>query len=97
MFNAECTALNGEFDIEITATGNVGKSEKRLQLKGKSPYVILSDGEQKVISLADFLSEIQMSRTNRGIIFDDPVTSLDNLRKRTIAERLIKEALNRQW
>ncbi|WP_418409178.1 AAA family ATPase [Alistipes sp.] len=96
LFNAECTALNGEFDIEITATGNVGKSEKRLQLKGKSPYVILSEGEQKVISLADFLSEIQMSRTNRGIIFDDPVTSLDNLRKRTIAERLIKEALNRQ-
>lgn len=96
LFNKECEILNGNFGINIISTGSVGRSEKKLELKGKSPYVILSEGEQKVISLADFLSEIQMSNSNRGIIFDDPVTSLDNLRKRTIAKRLIDEAQNRQ-
>lgn len=96
LFNAECTKLNGNFGIEINSTGSAGKSEKRLRLKGNSPYHILSEGEQKVISLADFLTEIQMSASNRGIIFDDPVTSLDNARKRTIAERLLKEATKRQ-
>jgi energy-coupling factor transporter ATP-binding protein EcfA2 len=95
-FNAECAELNGNFGIEINSTGSAGKSEKKLQLKGKSPYQILSEGEQKVISLADFLAEIQMSTSNRGIIFDDPVTSLDNARKRTITERLLKEATKRQ-
>jgi hypothetical protein len=58
--------------------------------------VILSEGEQKVIALADFISEMQLSEINRGIIFDDPVNSLDEGRKKDIAYRLTRESVNKQ-
>lgn len=95
-FNEECKSLNGNFGIEINHTGSAGKSYRQLKLKGKNPNAVLSEGEQKVIAIADFLAEMQLSEVNRGIIFDDPVTSLDEKRKSEIAERLVKEALQKQ-
>ena len=61
-----------------------------MRLKGRNPNAVLSDGEQKVIAIADFLSEMQLSEINKGIIFDDPVTSLDEKRKSEIAARFAK-------
>lgn len=95
-FNDECKKLNGNFGIDINHTGSAGKSYRQLKLKGRNPNAVLSEGEQKVIAIADFLSEMQLSEVNRGIIFDDPVTSLDEKRKSEIAERLVKEALLKQ-
>jgi hypothetical protein len=46
--------------------------------------------------LADFLTEVQLDKNNCGIIFDDPVTSLDHERKDMIAKRLAEEAGQRQ-
>ncbi|WP_321424906.1 AAA family ATPase [uncultured Bacteroides sp.] len=96
IFNQECLDLNGNFGIEVSHTGSAGTSFRRLTLKGRNPAVILSEGEQKVIALADFISEMQLSDINRGIIFDDPVSSLDEGRKKDIAYRLIKESVNKQ-
>lgn len=95
-FNDECQKLNGNFGIEINHTGSAGKSYRQLKLKGKNPNAILSEGEQKVIAIADFLTEMHLSEVNRGVIFDDPVTSLDEKRKSEIAERLVKEAVQKQ-
>lgn len=95
-FNDECKKLNGNFGIEINHTGSAGKSYRQLKLKGQNPNAVLSEGEQKVIAIADFLAEMQLSEVNRGIIFDDPVTSLDEKRKSEIAERLAQEALQKQ-
>lgn len=95
-FNEECQKLNGNFGIDINHTGSAGKSYRQLKLKGKNPNAVLSEGEQKVIAIADFLAEMQLSEVNKGIIFDDPVTSLDEKRKSEIAERLAKEALQKQ-
>ena len=95
-FNQECQAMNGNFGIEITHAGSGGKSYRQLKLKGNNPNAILSEGEQKVIAVADFIAEMQLSEVNRGIIFDDPVTSLDNDRKMQIAERLTTEAKKKQ-
>ncbi|CAM4417727.1 AAA domain-containing protein [Pedobacter westerhofensis] len=95
-FNAECVRLKGAFGINITHTGSAGTSFRQLSLKGRQPSDVLSEGEQKVISLADFLSETILSGINKGIIFDDPVNSLDEKRKSHIAERLIEESANRQ-
>ena len=88
-FNDECMKLNGNFGIEINHTGSGGKSYRQLKLKGKNPNSVLSEGEQKVIAIADFLAEIQLSEINKGVIFDDPVTSLDNERKKIITDRLV--------
>ncbi|PGH41655.1 MAG: hypothetical protein CRN43_00540 [Candidatus Nephrothrix sp. EaCA] len=95
-FNAECQKLNGNFGIEISHTGAAGKSYRQLKLKGRNPNTVLSEGEQKVIAIADFIAEMQLSEVNRGIVFDDPVTSLDETRKSEIAERLAKEAAKKQ-
>ncbi|MGL5234930.1 MAG: AAA family ATPase [Empedobacter falsenii] len=95
-FNEECQKLNGHFGIEISTTGSAGKSSRQLKLKGKRPNDVLSEGEQKVIAIADFLAEMHLSEVNKGIIFDDPVTSLDNDRKKQIAERLAFQATLKQ-
>ncbi|MEK4404912.1 AAA family ATPase [Sporosarcina sp. FSL K6-6792] len=95
-FNEECWKLDGEFGVEINHSSNIGTSYRELKIKENMPSKVLSEGEQKVIAIADFLSEIQLSEINRGIVFDDPVTSLDEGRKSVIANRLVKEAKNRQ-
>lgn len=95
-FNQECIGLNGNFGIEVSHTGSAGTSFRQLTLKGRNPAAILSEGEQKVIALADFISEMQLSDVNRGIIFDDPVNSLDDRRKNDIAFRLVKESARKQ-
>ncbi len=96
IFNSECKNLNSDFGIVINHTGAGGKSFKQLKLKGKSPNSILSEGEQNVTAIADFLSETTLSEVNRGIIFDDPVTSLDDYRKSEIAKRLVQESSRKQ-
>ena len=38
----------------------------------------MSEGEQKAVALALFISEISLSNNKSTIIFDDPVNSLDH-------------------
>lgn len=95
-FNDECRSLNCEIGIDISHTGSAGTSYRQLFLKGKEPSKILSEGEQKIISLADFLAEIKLSEITCGVIFDDPVTSLDDERKGRIAERIAEESTKNQ-
>jgi energy-coupling factor transporter ATP-binding protein EcfA2 len=57
---------------------------------------VLSEGEQRAVSLGAFLAELKLSEHRGGIIFDDPVSSLDHVRRRRVAKRLIEEAANRQ-
>ena len=95
-FNLECNNLNGNFGIYIDTKSSDGHSNRQLFLKGKNPSAVLSEGEQKVIALADFIAETNLSVINNGIIFDDPVTSLDEERKSIIAERLVTIAKDKQ-
>ncbi|MDD2357352.1 MAG: AAA family ATPase [Thiovulaceae bacterium] len=95
-FNDECEKLNGKFGIEIDAKSSDAQSNRQLFLKGKDPSAILSEGEQKVIALADFIAETNITTINKGVIFDDPVNSLDEERKSIIAERLVSVSNNKQ-
>jgi predicted ATPase len=95
-FQNECERLNGNFGISISHTGSFGSSFRQLNILSHNPSKILSEGEQKVISIADFLSEVKHSQINKGIVFDDPVTSLDDERKINIANRLVEESTERQ-
>ena len=70
--------------VNITGLGQTKKSE------------ILSEGEQRAIALAGFLTEVNEVDTGHAIIFDDPVSSLDWDRRALIAERLAEEAKKRQ-
>ena len=102
-FQDECVKL----ELKLPATTEVkirGSSESTSWEHNMSTYYsntpapsqILSEGEQTIVALADFLTEINLNNTPLGIILDDPVNSMDHLRKELIANRLAKEATVRQ-
>lgn len=99
VFNQELASLGCDFNLVMNTSGEQGNTVKEYRLdfaEDYNPSQILSEGEQNACSLADFLTEVQLDNKNCGIIFDDPVTSLDHERKDKIAERLTKEANQRQ-
>lgn len=57
---------------------------------------VLSEGEQRAIALAAFFAELSLADHSCGIVFDDPVSSLDHWRRRNVAKRLVEEAKKRQ-
>jgi energy-coupling factor transporter ATP-binding protein EcfA2 len=58
---------------------------------------VLSEGEHRCVALAAFLAELATAQNRSGVIFDDPVSSLDHLFRDAVVRRLVKEAaLGRQ-
>lgn len=57
---------------------------------------ILSEGEQRAIAIGSFLAELRLGNHSGGIVFDDPVSSLDHHRRHNVAKRLVEEAKHRQ-
>ncbi|MGB7195775.1 MAG: AAA family ATPase [Collimonas pratensis] len=57
---------------------------------------ILSEGEQRAVALGSFLAELRTGGHGGGIVFDDPVSSLDHFRRQNVAQRLVDEAKVRQ-
>lgn len=95
-FEEECGKLDAQLKVEILQQGAKGKTIRDLKVGGVDPGRVLSEGEQRATALADFLTEIQVSGNCCGLVFDDPVTSLDHERKKLIAKRIVEEASNRQ-
>ena len=57
---------------------------------------VLSEGEHRCVALAAFMAELATIGDKSGIVFDDPVCSLDHRHREAVAKRLIAEALQRQ-
>ncbi len=57
---------------------------------------ILSEGEQKLIALSNFLAECTIDNRLNTIIFDDPVTSLDMDYRDKISDKIVQLSQNRQ-
>jgi len=91
LFEEECVALTAP-NVAVTFQGRSGQVERRKTVAGNRPSVILSEGEQNVLALADFLAECRMNGTGAPIVFDDPVTSLDYRRLNKVAKRLCQLA-----
>lgn len=78
------------------------KGEKRfgIRLVGATSGIdiqeIVSEGEQRCISLAAFLAELSQASHQSALVFDDPVSSLDHFYRGKIATKLVKEAKLRQ-
>jgi len=86
-------------NIRIDLNFTTAKGSSRVTQKVNSSYVltdILSEGEQKAIALAEFLTELQLDNKNAPIIFDDPVNSLDHKIISEVARRMIKLSKDRQ-
>lgn len=96
-FSNECKILNCSLPVEFRTQGDRGQTLRSLRIKGRhQPDAILSEGEQRAVALADFLTEVSLNPANAGIVLDDPVTSQDHERKERIARRLVSEAKDRQ-
>jgi len=95
LFLEECDALRAP-PVALEFQGRSGKAERRKVVAAHRPSEILSEGEQKVLALADFLAESRMRGTKAPIVFDDPVTSLDYRRLREVSARVTKLAESHQ-
>lgn len=57
---------------------------------------VASEGEQRCLSIAAFFAELSTADDPSGIVFDDPVSSLDYKFRESVARRLVHEAKSRQ-
>jgi len=100
-------ALNNEFkalaaeslSVTLHSRSARGKTLHKLTLgfaQTKKPEEVLSEGEQRAIAIGSFLAEVNLGGGKGGVVFDDPVSSLDHKRRERVAARLVKEALTRQ-
>lgn len=101
------TALNREFkalgvgnlQVQLKSRADKGKAYHKLKLnlpQTKSPVDILSEGEQQAIAIGSFLAEVNIGGSSGGVVFDDPVSSLDHKRRERVARRLAQEGTKRQ-
>lgn len=57
---------------------------------------VVSEGEQRCLSIAAFFAELSTANDASGIVFDDPVSSLDYRWREGVARRLVEAAKQRQ-
>ena len=96
LFTEECEALRAP-SLKVEFVGRRGRAQRRKTLAGNhKPSKVLSEGEQKVLALADFLAEARLAGITAPIIFDDPVSSLDHRRINEVARRVANLAEHNQ-
>ncbi|MGW8304705.1 MAG: AAA family ATPase [Achromobacter pulmonis] len=100
-FIENCRALRLTLPVQFKFAGEAGTTDRKIEIAnagmtGVDPSKVLSEGEQTAVALADFLTEVELNGACAGVIFDDPVTSMDHVRKEAIARRLVNEADRRQ-
>lgn len=96
LFLEECEALRAP-SLKVQFVGREGKAQRRKVLSGRhKPSKVLSEGEQKVLALADFLAEARLAGITAPVIFDDPVSSLDHRRVNEVAARIATLAQSNQ-
>lgn len=63
---------------------------------GVQAVEVLSEGEQTAMGLAGFFTEAAFDASRSALILDDPVTSLDHVRRKYVAHRLAELSRDRQ-
>ena len=100
--NEEFASLGAEhLKMKVEKRTSKGRTYHKLRLDLKIPRDVslsnvLSEGEQRAIAIGSFLAEVNLGGVSSGVVFDDPVSSLDHTRRELVAARLIKEAAKRQ-
>lgn len=63
---------------------------------GASLVEVLSEGEQTALGFAGFLTEAHFDASRSALVFDDPVSSLDHMKRESVARRIAALAEERQ-
>lgn len=82
--------------IQISFGTDRGSSKVAHRISSHHLSDILSEGEQKAVSLAEFLTELQLDNHTATVVFDDPVNSLDHHIVDDVARRILGLSKNRQ-
>ena len=98
------TAERNHFEINHLKVGLTRKSGQTKAAFDVDPQTkltkmtsdILSEGEQRALALAGFLTEVSLTDGSAAIVVDDPVSSLDRERCLLVAKRLAEESKHRQ-
>ncbi len=86
----EKLGINGH-QIELKNSTSKGVQQTELVMKLKTNVTnILSEGEQKAVSIALFLAEIFVAKNKSPIILDDPVNSLDHKMMNCLSDILLQ-------
>lgn len=97
LFEKELKALRkSHIKIDLNFVTAKGTSQVFQKLNSHALTEILSEGEQKAVALAEFLTELQLDIIKAPVIFDDPVNSLDHRIIDEVAKRLIELSKQRQ-
>ena len=87
LFIEECGRLRAP-KVALSFQGRSGQAQRKKVVASYKPSSVLSEGEQKVLAIADFIAESRMRETRAPLVFDDPVTSLDYRRLDEVAARI---------
>jgi ABC-type multidrug transport system ATPase subunit len=89
-----------QIEVELKeAGGSEGVLYHKLVLtraEGVELPKVVSEGEQRCLSIAAFFAELSTADDPSGIVFDDPVSSLDFAWRDNVARRLVQESKQRQ-
>lgn len=100
-FNDELENLSfRHVEVELKEAGGADGVLYHKLILTRAPGVelprVVSEGEQRCLSIAAFFAELSTADDPSGIVFDDPVSSLDYKWREGVARRLVQEAKKRQ-
>lgn len=100
-FNSELKALGASHvKVELVkAKVSKGRVLHKLQLRGASQNGladVLSEGENRIVSIAAFLADVTGKSSQAPFVFDDPISSLDQSYEEAVVQRLIELSQDKQ-
>ena len=99
-FNEELKRLGAQnIKVQLISEGGKGAVKHSLAItgiNGVKPGDILSDGEFRIVALAAFLADVTGGNNCNPFIFDDPISSLDQLFEERTVGRLVELSKDRQ-
>ena len=100
-FNSELKALGAsQVKVDLVKSKvSKGRVLHRLQLRGASQNGladVLSEGENRIVSIAAFLADVTGKSNQAPFIFDDPISSLDQSYEEFVVQRLIELSQDKQ-
>lgn len=101
-FNSELKAMSAaRIQVELVQSRtDKGHVFHQIRLKNAKIAVptcdVLSEGERRVVSLAAFVADVEGIEASTPIVFDDPITSLDQDFEESVVARLVTLAKKRQ-
>ena len=100
-FNAELNALGAsQVKVELVKSKvSKGRVLHKLQLREASQSGladVLSEGENRIVSIAAFLADVTGKSNQAPFIFDDPISSLDQSYEEAVVQRLIELSKDKQ-